>query len=636
MRQALAIGWAALLAVSLVAIGSPTLAAPTPAQKKELSDISSDLRKVPSLISRKKIEDAEKELADVESRLDKLVKDAQIPDADPQVKGLRRQLEIQRTALERASGGKPGGGAAVSFSKDVAPILAAKCVSCHDGNRPSGNLRLENFAGMEAGGRSGALLAPGNPNASLILARIASPDPARRMPKDADALAPKEIQTIAAWIAAGAQYDGTEKNVALATLAKNPAAANEKIEIAKATGNEKVSFIRDVAPTFVQTCGGCHGMNNPRGGLSLATFEKVMAGGESGRVIIPGNVEDSRLFQLVADGSMPRGNMTAITRKWYADLQTWIKEGAKYDGTDPRRPLRELIPTPEQLKAEQLAKLSPADWIAKRQQDVKDLWTQTFPQGAEPRVVEGPDFIVGGDVSEDRLKQVLAWAQEQATALRTMFNVKEEPLWKGKLVVLVFKDRFGYEEFNSTVYRRDVPREVLGHSDVTTAQERAVAAVQDIGDDAGDSSPGLQLSVAEHVTGAFLKRNGGNLPDWLTRGTGLAIASKSAGPNPYIQGMRGHAGDVLRKSNINDAGEVFANGQFSPGDIGPVGYTLVDFLLKQGGPAAFGQLVRRFQAGDTPDAAIRNAYKADPRQLGAAYAQSLGGATAPAKGKGKK
>jgi hypothetical protein len=402
------------------------------------------------------------------------------------------------------------------------------------------------------------------------------------------------------------------------------------VVIAKATGNEKVSFVRDIAPTFVNTCGGCHNDNQRRGGLSLATFEKAMAGGESGRVIVPGKPSESRLWRLVnADETpvMPQGNMTGITRTFHANLRTWITEGAKFDGNDAKKPLRDLIPSQADLIAEKLAKLSPEEWLAKRKTDSKELWRRTFPQGGEPTIVETDDFLVLGDVSQRRLEQVGGFAQDHAASLRTMFNVKDEPLFKGKLAIFVFKDRFGYEEFNSSIHRRQVPREVLGHSDVTTAQEQAFAAVEDIGDETSTTSPGLELSVIEHVTGAFLKRDGGSLPDWLTRGAGLAIAAgKSGTTNPYIGELRSAAGEALRKSNINNPAELFNDGQFSPADIGPIGYAMVEFLLKQGGAAPFGQLVRRFQAGDNAQEAIRTAYRTDARQLATAFANSVGSA----------
>lgn len=629
MRQLLLLGSLAVFGVAwaLTVDGAP----PTPAQRKDLNGLLSDIRKIPSLISRKKIEEAQAAIDEVEAALTKALSEAEYPEGDKQVAGLRKSLDVQKAALAKASGGKGGAPAVAgtSFAKDVAPILAEKCGNCHSADRASGGLTLETFAAMERGGRSGPLVVAGNPNASLLMGRLVAANPMQRMPRNGEALTQEELRKIAAWIAAGAKFDGTEKNVALSLLKANPMLATEKIEIAKPTGSETVSFVKDIAPTFVNTCGGCHNAgNNPRGGFSLATFERLMAGGESGKVIVPGKPEESRLWRLVnADDTpvMPQGNMAAITRKWHGNLRTWITEGAKFDGNDPKRPLAEMIPSPEQLRAEALAKLTPEGWHEKRLAESQELWKRTFPQGSEAIVHETEEFIVLGDVSPRRLEEVGTWAQEQASVLRSMFNAKEHPLFKGKLALFVFKERFGYEEFNNTIHRRQVPREVVGHSDVTAAQDQAFAAVQDVGDEASTTSPSLQLNVVEHVTGAYLKRDGGNLPDWLTRGAGLALAAgKSGAGNPYITSLHGQATTALQKSNLQNPAEVFANGQFSPADVGPIGYSLVEFLLKQGGAPKFGQLVRRFQAGDTPDAAIRSAYGTDSRQLGTAFLTALG------------
>lgn len=39
---------------------------------------------------------------------------------------------------------------AVSFAADVQPIINNNCISCHSGNTPSGNLRLENYSQISA------------------------------------------------------------------------------------------------------------------------------------------------------------------------------------------------------------------------------------------------------------------------------------------------------------------------------------------------------------------------------------------------------------------------------------------------------------------------------------------------------
>lgn len=615
-------GLAGFLMLAVVVASSVAFAAITPAQRKELADIRSDAGKAASLISKKKFEDAEQALKDAEDRLAAVIKEAQIEETDPALAPVRKVIETQRANLAKRTGA--GGADEVSFAKDIAPILVAKCVSCHDEDA-AGGLRLDTFAGMEKGGKNGPLAIAGRPQNSQIVFRVMSPNPQLRMPKNAAALTPEEIQKIGAWVAAGAKFDGDDKATDLAALGKKP--AGPPPEIVKATGDEKVSFIRDIAPTLVNTCGGCHGDNRRSGGLSLATFEKVMQGGDSGRVIVGGSLEGSRLWRLVnADEEpvMPQGQ-ARITRKWHADLRTWITEGAKYDGGDAKKPLRQMIPSEEQIKAELLAKLTPAEWVAKREKDSRDQWVRVFSKNSEPTVVQGPEFIVLGDVSEARLKDVESWATQYAGKLREMFSVKDAPLFKGKLAIFVLKERFGYEEFNNTIHRREVPREVTGHSEVTPGLEDAFIAVQDVGDEVSAESPGLHGAVLEHVTGAFLKKTGEGLPDWIIRGAGLALSGGKSGPaGDYVDSLQGEAGAILRSAKLAKPEDLFQNGTFAPGEVGAIGFTLVDFLLKQGGPVNFGRLVNRLQAGDKVETAIQTVYKSDCRVLAAAYASTLG------------
>lgn len=616
---------ATLLAVAVVGI---SLAAVTPEQKKELKDIGGDITKAASLTSKKKYDEAEAALKEVEDKLGKLIKDAAIPETDPALKPIHVQLEKAKAQL-----GKASGKGTVSFAKDVAPILVAKCVSCHDDNA-KGGLRLDTFAGLEKGGGSGALVVPGNAQNSRLVQKLVTPNAQQRMPKGGAALTDNEIKAIGTWVAEGAKFDGADKTTELASLGKKAAGPAPKVEIVKATGKETVSFIKDVAPTIVNICGGCHNDGQKRGGLSMASFEKLMQGGASGRVIVPGSSEGSRLFRLInADDTpvMPAGQ-ARITRKWHGDVKKWIEEGAKFDGTDAKKPLRQQVPTDEEIAAQKLALLSPEEFAAKRLKDSEAQWKQTFPNG-EPRHVDSKEFIVMGDAAEDRLKEIETWAIDHAKSLRSSFNVKDDLLWKGKLTIFVFKERFGYEEFNNSVHKREVPREVLGHSQVTGAMEEAFIALQDIGDAATETSPGMLVNLVEHVTGAFLKRGGGTLPDWVIRGAGLSLANQHSKGNPYLAAMPAQAGAILKEVRIDKPEQVFANGTFAPGEVGPIGFTLVNFMMTRGGPNNFGQFVRSLQSGDSPEAALKKVYGADGNTLALAYANSLpsGGAK-----KGKK
>ncbi len=613
----------------LIALCCQAQAAITTAQKKELNAIKVELGKVTGLISKKKLEEADQAISEAEKKLEEYVKAEEIPDNDSTLKAVRQLLEKQKAAYQKA-GGKVEV-ADVSFTDDVASIFIAKCISCH-GDDPKGGLRLDTFAGMEKGGANGPLVFIGKPQQSLLMARLTTPNAQLRMPKDGDALTAEEIKTISDWITSGAKFDAEDKNAKLNRLEKPKPA----VQVAKPTGSERISFVKDIAPGFAESCLRCHNGNNRSGGFSMVTFEKLMQGGDSGKVLTPGKLDDSKLWVMITEGDMPR-QQGRISRKWYNDLKIWIEEGCKYDHNDPKLELVKLIPSDEEKKMAELAKLTPEQFAERRIATSDEQWTKTFPQ-LEVKKISGKEFNVYGDVSDDRLKQINEWAEEYATSLRDMFGAKDTPLFRGRLSIFVFKDRFGYEEFNASVHGRDVPREVVGHSMVSPiTQEEALIAMQDVGDAASETSPGIQLNLMEQLAGAFLKRESReNLPDWLVRGTGLALGARANLGDEFVDAQRKEVVTVLKNSRLERPEQIFESGTFSPSEVGPVGITVVEFLLKQGGGAKFGQFVKQLQSGERVATAIRGVYGADAKALALAYGTSYAGAAGSGSGKKKK
>ena len=92
--------------------------------------------------------------------------------------------------------------AAVSFVKDVQPIFEQNCVKCHGGSDGiKGGLSLKTFDDLMKGGKDGQVIAPGDAANSMLVQAIA----AGKMPKRGTKLPQATIDTIAAWVAAGAQ-----------------------------------------------------------------------------------------------------------------------------------------------------------------------------------------------------------------------------------------------------------------------------------------------------------------------------------------------------------------------------------------------------------------------------------------------
>jgi hypothetical protein len=101
---------------------------------------------------------------------------------------------------------------APSYSRDIRPILAARCTVCHSAatsanTAVSGGLALDTLPGIKQGvaGRKGApTLTPGRSSASQLYERLVATSPSRLMPKGGPPLPAAQIALIKQWIDANA------------------------------------------------------------------------------------------------------------------------------------------------------------------------------------------------------------------------------------------------------------------------------------------------------------------------------------------------------------------------------------------------------------------------------------------------
>ena len=107
----------------------------------------------------------------------------------------------------------PAAGAAptVDYQRQVKPILARRCYSCHGALKQEAGLRLDTGWLIRQGGPSGKVVVAGKPAQSSLIARVTATPPAQRMPPDGDALKPEEIALLKAWIEQGATSPASEK-----------------------------------------------------------------------------------------------------------------------------------------------------------------------------------------------------------------------------------------------------------------------------------------------------------------------------------------------------------------------------------------------------------------------------------------
>jgi hypothetical protein len=95
-----------------------------------------------------------------------------------------------------------------------------------------------------------------------------------------------------------------------------------------------MDFQSDIQPIFAKACLSCHGAEKQRGGLRLDDSTAALTGGDSGPVLEPGNIRQSRLLQLVAgldaDLKMPPPEKPPLSADEIGRLRAWIEQGAKW------------------------------------------------------------------------------------------------------------------------------------------------------------------------------------------------------------------------------------------------------------------------------------------------------------------
>ncbi|HXG46077.1 MAG TPA: DUF1549 domain-containing protein, partial [Methylomirabilota bacterium] len=97
---------------------------------------------------------------------------------------------------------------AVDFAKDVEPILAASCYSCHGSRKQESALRLDRKSSGLAGGElhGAAIIVPGMSADSILIQAVAHTHPDLKMPRKGDRLTAEQVGILRAWIDQGANW----------------------------------------------------------------------------------------------------------------------------------------------------------------------------------------------------------------------------------------------------------------------------------------------------------------------------------------------------------------------------------------------------------------------------------------------
>ncbi len=219
-------------------------------------------------------------------------------------------LTVSVCCLAGAEIGRAADAAPPNYNDVVAPIFKQYCVGCHNSSDKEGELVLEGYATLLAGGENGVVIVAGKSDESRLIQVLTGKDKPAMPPEGNEAPKPEEIARLASWIDAGAKGpDGAEPDPKKLVTPKIKPAANVReavssvafspdgklVAVARYNAVELISLperslVRKIAPHD----GRINAISFSADGNQLVT-----AGGE------PGLFGEARVWR-VAEGSLVR------------------------------------------------------------------------------------------------------------------------------------------------------------------------------------------------------------------------------------------------------------------------------------------------------------------------------------------
>jgi hypothetical protein len=89
------------------------------------------------------------------------------------------------------------------------------------------------------------------------------------------------------------------------------------------------SLEHDILPLLKARCQKCHGPIKPKGKLNLSSARSLARGGESGPVVVPGNLDESLIWEQVSTDLMPPLPGESLSSAEKSVLRQWIEQGAR-------------------------------------------------------------------------------------------------------------------------------------------------------------------------------------------------------------------------------------------------------------------------------------------------------------------
>ncbi len=593
-----------VLLATCCALGDGTYAAPpTSAERGQVKQAEAALSKAGNLYRAKKYRESGAAAKEALEILQSLPADNSAP-WETLLAPPRKQLSRAKELLAGQGVEIPEWSAAldatdpgdISFTKQVASVLLARCGNCHV-QRARGEFSMASFAALSKGSPGGVVLMPGDATGSRLIEVIESGE----MPRGGGTVDAKELDLLRRWIDGGAKFDGPDEAASLASLDPGATPEMARLEVVAAGANDEVQFARDIGPILQDNCLGCHGDTNAGANFGMNTFARMLQGGGNGPPLVPGMPAESLLIKKLrgtATGGerMPQGR-DPLPEEVIAKIEKWIALGGKFDGLDAAMNLADVVAQSAAVR------MSHAELTAERVALAEKTWRLILPD-IDANREENEHVLVVGTPGKEVLAAVATTAAQQSDRLRKLFKVADEqPLVRGRTTLYVFDKRFDYSEVGTMLERRQLPAAWRGHWTFNPLQPYGCILLSET----GEATPGL---VTQQLAGVYIASLG-KVPRWFAEGSARAIAVRFDPKDSRVKQWDEQAAAVL---DSTESPEGFLAGTLPPEDSDVLSYSFVSKLLMTP-PTRYVNLIVSLQNGTSFDQAFAKAYGGTPDEV---------------------
>jgi hypothetical protein len=300
---------------------------------------------------------------------------------------------------------------------------------------------------------------------------------------------------------------------------------------------------------------------------------------------------------------MPRGQ-PPLEDVVIAQFETWIAEGATFDGRDSRAHLADVA------ALDRAARATHEELRAERDRLARQNWRLGFPS-LEPSEARTSNFYLLGTVGERTLADVGRQAEELLPKVAELLKVpRDQPVVRGGLTLFVVSSRYDYSEFGKMIEQRQLPADWRGHWRYTLVDAYAVLLIGGEGD--VNEALLAQLVAAVHLAGL-----GEGTPAWFAEGAARMAVARLAPREPRVVEWDRQVPELL--------GAMTRPADFLAGRLGPeltdlASYRFVRFLATRDA-RRFQGLLQLLREGEGFEQAFVARYQLPPEELAPLWVQ---------------